>query len=243
MELGNVCDESAARGIGEDKVRESAMVAVSWVSSASASLFNTCTNIASSAMSSSMDASVVPLNTKVPIEAFLPPDPEGRNIQALVTSDDKGLQSGIFALRVSRWSVELMSTLISSARYSSRRGPKNLDKNRSVQEARPATLEKLVEDRTGFGLNVSVIPQRWIGASPTNENITQTLRPWHVRPGDFAVNTNQRGIHEENMLRDWVEIAEAHASKWTVDLQKTVYLTEPRQWWEKELKSRRRYST
>lgn len=58
------------------------------------------------------------MNPKIPLELFLPPP--GRkwaHINAIVTQDHRGLNNGVFALRVNSWSVWLMSSTLSTKHF------------------------------------------------------------------------------------------------------------------------------
>jgi len=52
------------------------------------------------------------MNPNVPLEIFLPPEPEWSHINALVTNDHHGLNNGVFFLRVNEWSVWLMAATV-----------------------------------------------------------------------------------------------------------------------------------
>lgn len=52
------------------------------------------------------------MNPYIPLEIFLPPEPEWSHINALVTNDHHGLNNGVFFLRVHEWSVWLMAATV-----------------------------------------------------------------------------------------------------------------------------------
>src|SRR5271170_7680238 len=52
------------------------------------------------------------MNPNVPLEIFLPPEPEWSHVNALVTNDHHGLNNGVFFLRVNEWSVWLMAATV-----------------------------------------------------------------------------------------------------------------------------------
>jgi hypothetical protein len=52
------------------------------------------------------------MNPNIPLEIFLPPEPEWSHINALVTNDHHGLNNGVFFLRVNEWSVWLMAATV-----------------------------------------------------------------------------------------------------------------------------------
>ena len=52
------------------------------------------------------------MNPHIPLEIFLPPDPEWSHVNALVTNDHHGLNNGVFFVRVHEWSVWLMAATV-----------------------------------------------------------------------------------------------------------------------------------
>jgi hypothetical protein len=59
-----------------------------------------------------LDGDLVIMNPHIPLEIFLPPEPEWSHIHALVTNDHHGLNNGVFFLRVHEWSVWLMAATV-----------------------------------------------------------------------------------------------------------------------------------
>jgi hypothetical protein len=52
------------------------------------------------------------MNYKIPLEIFLPPPNLYPHINCLVTDDHRGLNNGVFFLRVNDWSVWLMTAVL-----------------------------------------------------------------------------------------------------------------------------------
>ena len=52
------------------------------------------------------------MNPKIPLEIFLPPEENWSHIHAVVTNDHRGLNNGVFFLRVHEWSVWLMTACL-----------------------------------------------------------------------------------------------------------------------------------
>ena len=57
------------------------------------------------------DADTVIMNKLIPLETFLPPE-ERNDVNLLYTKDWNGLNNGVFALRVSTWSLEFLSSIL-----------------------------------------------------------------------------------------------------------------------------------
>lgn len=58
------------------------------------------------------DGDIVLMNPKIPLEIFLPPEDGWSHIHALVTNDHRGLNNGVFFLRVHEWSVWMMTACL-----------------------------------------------------------------------------------------------------------------------------------
>lgn len=71
-----------------------------------------CSQVANLVLNSWFDGDIVLMNPKIPLEIFLPPDDDWNHIHALVTNDHRGLNNGVFFLRVHEWSVWLMTACL-----------------------------------------------------------------------------------------------------------------------------------
>lgn len=49
------------------------------------------------------------MNSKLPLEIFLPPEPEWAHINFIVTKNLNGLNAGTFFLRVNEWSIQFIT--------------------------------------------------------------------------------------------------------------------------------------
>jgi len=58
------------------------------------------------------DGDIVLMNPKIPLEIFTPPDEKWNHIHGVVTNDHRGLNNGVFFLRVHEWSVWLMTACL-----------------------------------------------------------------------------------------------------------------------------------
>ncbi len=52
------------------------------------------------------------MNPKIPLDVFIPPQPEFDYVNLLVTNDRHGLNSRVFLIRVNDWSVKKLSGVI-----------------------------------------------------------------------------------------------------------------------------------
>ena len=179
-----------------------------------------------------MDADTVVLNPHIPIETFLPPL-SGRfdDVHLVIVHDFNGLNNGIFAIRVCRWSVQLLSAILAFPHYK----PDHflLFRDQSAME------EVLREWR--FARHIVQAPQRWFNAYQGEHN--ETLAPFQVRRGDFLVHFPGVGDREQRM-QYWLDRAEQHLPDWEIEYKQTSYPTEARDFWAevaaaREAKSKR----
>ena len=63
------------------------------------------------------DRDTVLMNPQIPLEIFIPPEPEFSNIHLLVTNDRNGLNNGVFIARVNQWVFKLFASALSIREY------------------------------------------------------------------------------------------------------------------------------
>ncbi|OCK82150.1 glycosyltransferase family 34 protein, partial [Lepidopterella palustris CBS 459.81] len=167
-----------------------------------------------------VDGDTIILNPYVPIEALIPPedDPEWDDVQLLVSHDWNGLNNGVFPVRVSIWSVELFSAILSFRFY-------RPDQHLTFRDQ--SAMDFLLQD-DHFSPNVIRAPQRWFNAYQGEVN--ETLAPFQVRRGDLLVHFAGVGDRDERM-RYWLSRAEKHAPDWEVDFRHTSYPEETADFW------------
>ena len=59
-----------------------------------------------------IDADIVVMNPKIPLDVFIPPTQEFSYVNMLVTNDRHGLNNGCFLIKINPWSVKLLSAVI-----------------------------------------------------------------------------------------------------------------------------------
>ncbi|KAK4981281.1 hypothetical protein LTR66_010120 [Elasticomyces elasticus] len=68
-------------------------------------------------ISSWHDADLVLMNSKIPLDVFLPPEPEWSHIHLLCSNDLNGINAGVFFLRVHEWSAWFLAAVLSYTHY------------------------------------------------------------------------------------------------------------------------------
>lgn len=63
------------------------------------------------------DRDTMLMNPNIPLEAFLPPEPDFGHVNVLVTRDRNGLNNGVFFIRVHSWSFKLFASALSIREY------------------------------------------------------------------------------------------------------------------------------
>lgn len=53
------------------------------------------------------------MNPNIPLDIFIPPQPEFDYVNMLVSNDVNGLNNGVFLIRVNEWAVKLLSAILS----------------------------------------------------------------------------------------------------------------------------------
>ncbi|KAK3116080.1 hypothetical protein LTR53_003922 [Teratosphaeriaceae sp. CCFEE 6253] len=174
-----------------------------------------------------VDADTIILNPYVPIETFLPPPgSEFEDIHLVCTQDWNGLNNGIFAIRVNRWSVDLFTAILSFRYY--RPDAALIFRDQSA-------MGDLIKEPM-FAKHVVSAPQRWFNAYQGEQN--ETLAPFQIRRGDLLVHF--AGVSEREKRMDvWLERAESHLDDWEVPLKSTSYPQEAREFWDEQRAARK----
>ena len=63
------------------------------------------------------DRDTVLMNPQIPLDIFVPPEPQFSNIHLVVTNDRNGLNNGVFMVRVSQWAFKLFASALSIREY------------------------------------------------------------------------------------------------------------------------------
>ncbi|KIV90642.1 hypothetical protein PV10_07925 [Exophiala mesophila] len=181
------------------------------------------------------DGDIVLMNPKIPLEIFLPPKENWSHIHAIVTNDHRGLNNGVFFLRVHEWSVWFMTACL---------GTEIFDPDIDLQFGDQSAMGMWVkEDR--FRPNIMHVPQRWFNAYAgyRGDNLGQYSDPLapptkfkanSIKEGDLLVHHAGNKALRTQRMSPWMDIAEQHLPQWELDLDDTGYEQEIRDFWEVE---------
>jgi hypothetical protein len=63
------------------------------------------------------DRDTVLMNPQIPLDVFVPPEPQFSHIHMLVTNDRNGLNNGVFLVRVNQWAFKFFASALSIREY------------------------------------------------------------------------------------------------------------------------------
>ncbi len=188
-----------------------------------------------------VDGDVVIMNPNIPLEIFLPPEGEWDHIHAVMTNDHRGLNNGVFFLRVHEKSVYLMNSCLNTQIHAP-----DLELEFADQSALQYWL-----NTDDFRNHTIHVPQRWFNAyagyrgAPT-DLFADPLQPSYkykansVKEGDLLVHhAGHKSLRAQRML-PWIEVAEQHLPLWELSLEDTTYPAEISEFWSKDAKNERK---
>ncbi|KAI9761304.1 MAG: Xanthine phosphoribosyltransferase 1 [Chaenotheca gracillima] len=179
------------------------------------------------------DADVIITNPNVPLEVFLPPEKGFEHINILTTVDHKGLNDGVFFMRVCNWSAKLMASVVAV---------QFLRPEVKLKYAEQSAMEHLIDNEQIFHAPTLIVPQRWFNAymGPRFTNGTvfpnRRIKGNSVKDGDVLVHFAGHGETKQermlallNALDDPVE-----REKWEVPFEETGLRKEVRDFWAEQ---------
>ncbi|KAK3330726.1 galactosyl transferase gma12 mnn10 family protein [Apodospora peruviana] len=192
------------------------------------------------------DADTLIMNPYTPLEIFFPPEDAAgvENVDLLITKNWDGLNSGVFALRVSPWSASFMSAVLAYPIYETARQKKDRFRDQSAFQFLLTDKESPLAETPMKGHDHWVeVPMRWFNSLPVNnafykngswvfgKNMTEGLfddgtedvyddghggkvQPWKVMRGDMVVHFAGSSYVRDSWMEPWVERAEAELPEW-----------------------------
>lgn len=163
------------------------------------------------------DADTLVINPMIGVETFLPPS-ELEGVNLLVTEDWNGLNNGVFIMRVSAWSVNMLTDTLA---YPSYRPDEDLPFTEQT------AMERMIQD-SRYSSNCIFVPPRWFNAYPRDEDETRTK--YHVQQGDMMLHFAGIGDRPK-MIRAFHDHIVAEREKWEMPVAKTLLLEETADFW------------
>ncbi|KAL4984894.1 hypothetical protein BDW68DRAFT_180210 [Aspergillus falconensis] len=169
-----------------------------------------------------VDADSIIINPQIPLELFLPPSTLD-GIHMVASKDHKGLNTGIFFLRVHEWSVRFLIETLAYPIYNSR-----VDLDVQVDQNAMAN----VLNQSSYREGVTYLPRTWI-------NTYEWAHAYEGYRGNMLVHFPGLGEKRWERMEAWLDVVERRVGGWEVPLQETWYLEEGRRFWERVQEARR----
>ncbi|KAL4936215.1 hypothetical protein BDV06DRAFT_233628 [Aspergillus oleicola] len=168
-----------------------------------------------------VDADSVIINPAIPLEIFLPP-PDIEDIHLIATKDHKGLNTGVFFLRVHQWTARMLIEALGYQAYN----PK-VDLGVQVDQT---AMEKVL-NQTSYRGGVTYLPRPWI-------NTYEWAHAYEGTKGNFLVHFPGLGEKRWEHMSTWLDIIERTPEEWEVPVSETWYLRETEAFWERTRKAK-----
>ncbi|KAK2629707.1 hypothetical protein QTJ16_000527 [Diplocarpon rosae] len=165
------------------------------------------------------DADTVLLNRQIPLEIFIPPAEHG-DVQLLKTDDFNGFNNGVFMVAVTSWSVELFTSIISFQDFSPD----------TPLFLRDQSAMNILLMQPKYANHTVTVPQHWFNAYKEETNPELAAPADQVRSGDLLVHLAGL-VYQEEWLDIFCNRWERDPSKWDIDLDKTTYPAEIKEFW------------
>ncbi|KAF2788667.1 glycosyltransferase family 34 protein [Melanomma pulvis-pyrius CBS 109.77] len=170
------------------------------------------------------DRDTVLMNPQLPLDIFVPPEPEFANIHFLVTNDRHGLNNGVFLCRVSQLSFKFFASALSIREY---------QPEIPLKYTEQSGMEEVIK-RPWWSTSVAYVPQRWFNGFPPDKKGLAKGKPSASRPGSLLIHfaSNRDGLRPERMAQ-WGEVAKNRTAEWDKPASETGYLKEIAEYWER----------
>jgi hypothetical protein len=165
------------------------------------------------------DANTLVINPLIPVEAFLPPAHLG-GINLLVTENWNGLNSGVFLLRVSAWSVDFLTNILSHLSFKP---------DEDLPFAEKSAMERMIQDPR-YASACIYVPPRWFNSYPRDEDESWTNK-YPVQKGDMMLRF--AGVSEDRprMISAFYDHVVSDREEWEVPLSETTLPEEIAGFW------------
>ncbi|KAL6229312.1 hypothetical protein BDW75DRAFT_235307 [Aspergillus navahoensis] len=169
-----------------------------------------------------VDADSIIINPLIPLELFLPPSTL-KGIHMVASKDHKGLNTGIFFLRVHEWSVRFLIETLAYPIYNPR-----VDLDEQVDQNAMAK----VLNQSSYREGVTYLPRTWI-------NTYEWAHAYEGGRGNMLVHFPGLGEKRWKHMEAWLDVVEKGVGGWEVPVHETWYVEEGRRFWERIQEARR----
>ncbi|KAL4931663.1 cytochrome P450 [Aspergillus undulatus] len=163
-----------------------------------------------------VDADSVIINPAIPLEIFLPPS-NVENVHLVATKDHKGLNTGIFFLRVHQWTVNMLVEALAYPVYKP-----DIDLGMQVDQT---AMERIL-NQTTYKANVTCLPRTWI-------NTYEWTHAYEGTKGNLLVHFPGLGEQRWEHMEKWLDTVERTPEEWEVRVSETWYLQQTEEFWDR----------
>lgn len=163
------------------------------------------------------DADTVIMNKLIPLETFLPPE-ERSDVHLLYTKDWNGLNNGVFMLRVSTWSLELLSSVLAYRTFR----PED-----DLPFTEQSAMEKVMQ-MDKYKVGAVQCPPQWFNSYPGDGDEGDVH--FDHRPGQLLVHFAGVG-DKSKAISEWIDRLEANRTRWEMPLSETNYERQIEEFW------------
>lgn len=168
---------------------------------------------------------VIVLNPQIPLEIFLPPEPEFSEVHFLATHDNTGdLDSGVFFLRVHDWSARLLLEVLST--------PTDAPEMQFARRKDRIALSTALKSAS-FRDSVVYQPRRWYNAYAMSANASE------YQHGDVQLHFHGIGGDKWSGLARTLDLLSSTPGDFSVPLGQTTYPAETDAYWHRIATARR----
>ncbi|KAL1581805.1 hypothetical protein WHR41_09466 [Cladosporium halotolerans] len=163
------------------------------------------------------DADTLVTNPFIPAETFLPPF-DLDDVHLLATEDWNGLNNGVFLMRVSAWSIKLLSNILAYPSYRP---------DETLPFTEQSAMERWVQDPL-FAHGCVYVPPRWFNSYPRGED--QEWSKYQVGKGDMMMHF--AGVSGRcEAIRAWHDRIVEEADEWEIPVTKSGLPEEASSFW------------
>jgi hypothetical protein len=185
-----------------------------------------------------VDRDTIILDQCRPISSFLPPagkalDGNDTDIKTymLISNDPNGLNNGVFAMRVSHWSINLLLDTLAFHDFKP---------EIELQHTEQSAMEHMLKE-SKFAPHVQYVPQQWFNAYPQHEWPLEAyeertdedgLMDFEARRGDFLVHFAGHGDRARAMM-SWLHMVSRMGNIWEGNRVLRDYTHEIERFWDR----------
>lgn len=163
------------------------------------------------------DADTLVTNPYIPAETFLPPL-DLDDVHLLATEDWNGLNNGVFLIRISAWSIKLLSNILAYPSYRP---------NEKLAFTEQTAMERWVQDPL-FARGCVYVPPRWFNSYPRGED--EEWSKYQVGKGDMIMHFAGMGGKSE-AIQAWHDRIVEEADEWEVPVTESSLASEVANFW------------